>query len=73
MQVVVDQIPPNVLVSNCVTKTFDFQSVTEAELHDIVIPLSLQVAAPCTGEWRVGRCERAFGCRLLAVYLEGLA
>lgn len=47
-QVVVDQIPPNVLVSNCVTKTFDFQTVTEAELQDIVIPLSLQVAAPCT-------------------------
>jgi type I protein arginine methyltransferase len=46
-QVVVDAIPPNVLVSNCTSKTFDFSTCTEAELHDIVIPLSLQVAAPC--------------------------
>ncbi len=49
-QVVVDQIPPNVLVSNCVTKTFDFQTCSEQDLQRIVIPLSLQVAVPCTGE-----------------------
>jgi hypothetical protein len=49
-QVVVDQIPPNVLVSNCITRTFDFLTATEAELHEIAIPLSLQVAVPCTGE-----------------------
>lgn len=47
-QVVVDQIPPNVLVSNCVSKTFDFLAITEQELYEIVIPLSLQVAVPCT-------------------------
>lgn len=29
LQVVVDQIPPNVLVSNCVSKTFDFLAITE--------------------------------------------
>ena len=45
-----DQIPPNVLVSNCVTHTLDFLAITEQELHEIVIPLSLQVAVPCTGE-----------------------
>lgn len=103
-QVVVDQILPNVLVSNCVSKTFDFLTITEQvraptppthcdeqepprlsplvwgararrsgspqrsraqlcggdpapasppcltqELYEIVIPLSLQVAVPCTG------------------------
>lgn len=47
-QVVVDQIPPNVLVSNCAIKHFDFHTCTETELHDITIPLSLQVAVPCT-------------------------
>jgi type I protein arginine methyltransferase len=47
-QVVVDQIPPNVLVSNTAAKTFDFSTCTETELQDFTIPLSLQVAAPCT-------------------------
>ncbi|KAI7843757.1 hypothetical protein COHA_002655 [Chlorella ohadii] len=47
-EVVVDQIPPNVLVSNCVSKTFDFLTISEQELYEIVIPLSLQVAVPCT-------------------------
>lgn len=46
-QVVVDQIPPNVLVSNCATRAFDFTTCTEAELQEFEIPLSLQVAAPC--------------------------
>ncbi|KAL4448328.1 hypothetical protein ABPG75_005547 [Micractinium tetrahymenae] len=46
-QVVVDQLPPNVLVSNCVTQTFDFLTCSEAELQHIRIPLSLQVAVPC--------------------------
>ncbi|KAI3426336.1 hypothetical protein D9Q98_008709 [Chlorella vulgaris] len=47
-QVVVDQIPPNVLVSNCITHTLDFLTATEGQLQDITIPLSLQVALPCT-------------------------
>ncbi|KAL4857665.1 putative histone-arginine methyltransferase [Chlorella vulgaris] len=47
-QVVVDQIPPNVLVSNCITHTLDFLTATEGQLQDITIPLSLQVAVPCT-------------------------
>ena len=47
-QVVVDQIPPNVLVSNTAAHTFDFSTCTETELQDFTIPLSLQVAAPCT-------------------------
>lgn len=51
-QVVVDQIPPGVLVSNCATATFDFLSITEGELQEIVIPLSLQVATPCPGRRR---------------------
>lgn len=44
-QVVVDQIPPNVLTSNCVTRTYDFLTCSEAELHDISIPISVQVGA----------------------------
>lgn len=47
-QVVVDQIPPNVLVSNTAAQAFDFSTCTEGELQDFTIPLSLQVAAPCT-------------------------
>ncbi|KAL4520136.1 hypothetical protein Ndes2437B_g04546 [Nannochloris sp. 'desiccata'] len=47
-QVVVDQILPNVLISNTAAQTFDFSTVTETELQDFTIPLSLQVAAPCT-------------------------
>jgi histone-arginine methyltransferase CARM1 len=47
-QVVVDQIPPNVLISNTAEHTFDFSTCTESELQDFTIPLSLQVAAPCT-------------------------
>ena len=45
---VVDQIPPAALVSNCASKAFDFGACGERDLHDITIPLSLQVAAPCT-------------------------
>ena len=41
----VDQIPPNVLVSNCVTHTFDFLTCAEGELQDITIPISVQVCA----------------------------
>ena len=40
-------IPPNVLISNCASKAFDFSSCNEEELEDIEIPISLQVAAPC--------------------------
>jgi histone-arginine methyltransferase CARM1 len=47
-QVVVDQIPPNVLISNTAAHTFDFSTCTDTELQDFTIPLSLQVAAPCT-------------------------
>jgi len=47
-QVVVDQIPPHVLVSNCTTQEWDFSQCSETELEDIIIPLSMQVACPCT-------------------------
>lgn len=47
-QTVVDQIPPNVLVSNSAVQTFDFSTCSEGELQDFTIPLSLQVVAPCT-------------------------
>ena len=56
-----DQIPPNALVSNCVTQTFDFLSCTEAELQDIRVPLSLQVAVPCTGACEGGAGRTAHG------------
>lgn len=41
---VVDQIPSNVLVSNCATHVLDFNTCTEADLTSISIPLSLQVS-----------------------------
>lgn len=47
-QVVIDQIPPHILVSNCMTHALDFMTCLESDLHDISIPLSLQVIAPCT-------------------------
>ena len=43
MQVVVDAIPPQCLVSNCATREFDFQTTKEEELHDFTIPLDLPV------------------------------
>lgn len=43
LQVVVDAFDPNLLVSSCATKVFDFLTVSEADLTDISIPLSLQV------------------------------
>lgn len=47
-QVVVDQIPSNVLVSNSATHVLDFSTCTEADLTTIRIPLSLQVMAAGT-------------------------
>ena len=43
MQVVVDAIPPQCLVSTCATREFDFQTIREEELHDFTIPLDLPV------------------------------
>lgn len=43
MQVVVDAVDPQLLVSDCVTRTFDFDTIREEELHDIVIPLHLDI------------------------------
>ncbi|KAG1670298.1 hypothetical protein FOA52_003648 [Chlamydomonas sp. UWO 241] len=42
-QVVVDAFKPSTLVSSCATKVLDFLTVSESELHDISIPLSLKV------------------------------
>lgn len=47
-QVVVDQILPNVLVSNSVMHKIDFSTCGAEELLDFEIPLSLQVGKPCT-------------------------
>jgi histone-arginine methyltransferase CARM1 len=47
-QVVVDQIPPNVLVSNSTLHKIDFSTCKEEELHSFEIPLSLQVGRACT-------------------------
>lgn len=46
-QVVVDAVDPQLLVSDCVTRTFDFDTIREEELHDIVIPLHLDIAYAC--------------------------
>ena len=37
-----DYFDPSVLASTCNTKVFDFLTITEESLHDIVIPLELQ-------------------------------
>lgn len=42
VQVVVDAIDLSLLASSSTSKTFDFGSISEEELHDIEIPLSLQ-------------------------------
>mmetsp|Transcript_3043 Transcript_3043/g.7591 ORF Transcript_3043/g.7591 Transcript_3043/m.7591 type:complete len:571 (-) Transcript_3043:541-2253(-) len=49
-QVVVDAFDHTVLASSCATKVFDFGSCPEASLHDIQLPLQLQVTSsgPCT-------------------------
>ena len=47
-QPVIDQIPPQVLVSNSVVQTFDFQTLDESDLLNFEIKLSLQVSRPCT-------------------------
>jgi hypothetical protein len=44
-QVVVDAIDPSVLVSRAETKLYDFGAIEEEELHDITIPLDLQISA----------------------------
>lgn len=54
MQVVVDAFEPNILVSDCATKVFDFATMKEDELHDISIPLNLTV----------GECALQPPCRL---------
>ena len=38
-----DAVPSSCLVSTCATREFDFQTMQEAELHDILIPLELTV------------------------------
>ena len=43
MQVVVDAIPPQCLVSACATREFDFQTIKEEDLHDFTVPLDLPV------------------------------
>ena len=42
-QVVVDAVDPRVLVSECATRSFDFATVREEELHDITIPLDFTI------------------------------
>lgn len=46
LQVVVDAIDPRVLVSECATRAFNFDSIDEKELHEINIPLSFQICKP---------------------------
>ena len=42
-QVVVDAVDHNVLVAACESRVYDFTTATEAELLDIVVPLSFTV------------------------------
>lgn len=43
-----DAIDPSVLVSACASRQFDFLEMQEQELHNIVIPLDLEVGEPGT-------------------------
>lgn len=43
LQVVVDAVDPSLLASTSTNKTFDFGTIREEELHDIEIPLALEV------------------------------
>ena len=42
-----DAIDPSVLVSACASRQFDFLEMHERELHNIVMPLDLEVGEPC--------------------------
>lgn len=41
-----DAIDPSVLVSACASRQFDFLEMQEQELHNIVMPLDLEVGEP---------------------------
>lgn len=43
-----DAFDVSLLVSSTATKVFDFATVEEEELYDIVVPLQLTCIAPCT-------------------------
>ena len=45
LQVVIDAIPPAVLVSDCSSKTFDFGTIPDEDLLDIKLPLQLHIGA----------------------------
>lgn len=47
LQVVVDAFDPALVVSSTAVKSFDFGTISEAELQDIAIPLQLTVGLPC--------------------------
>lgn len=40
-----DAIPPEVLVSRCTTKLFDFERIGDEDLEDIVVPIDLPISA----------------------------
>lgn len=43
-----DAFDPSILVSNCSTKVLDFATISDTDLHEIVLPLQLTVApGPC--------------------------
>lgn len=41
VQVVIDAIDPSSIVSHSTTKTFDFATIKEEDLHDFSIPIDL--------------------------------
>ena len=43
LQVVIDAVPPTVLVSNYSSKTFDFGTIPDEDLLDIKLPLQLHI------------------------------
>ena len=45
VQVVVDAIDPAVLVSRSVIKLFDFLTISDTDLDDIIIPLDLTISS----------------------------
>jgi len=59
-QPIVDYINPDCLVSECLTRKFDFTTVTVESLHNIEIPFDFPIHAPCLVHGLAGWFEALF-------------
>ncbi len=63
LQVVIDAIPPAVLVSDCSSKTFDFGTISDEDLLDIKLPLQLHVGVLNCFTCVSYNCWTGLGCQ----------